>query len=610
MAGTDLEAIVGQRLDAGPASLARFARLLGVDVLADRFPVTRVSWVEDHLEVRAGPQGSELTFHLRRAVPGEPAFLVGGDLALSYSGGELPPVVGAVIRRRCGPRLARTGLDDMAHALRMDPDLAPAPAPRDPVRPAGQLDSWAVGDTWADFFAAGELARARLDSLDPKRLFLAVQHCDAECAQSAPHGPALVSAVDFPWDDRVRRIGTMRQAQAAGQPPAAPFRFHMITDLDEQDVVRGNPAKLREFVEYAISAPNPEGRTILFSNTCLPAVTGEDVESVVRELAPRAKVPVLYLTVTPRSMKDLFGGLVEERRRSVASGAARDPFAVNLIGFPDAPATGELSDLLAVAGIRVNATLIPEVDPARIRRLAGAALDVYLPNSLWETLYAQVREGAPTPFVEPPAPYGFARTLAWVEAIAAAVGLDPAKARAAVEERAAALGGEWARARAEAAGHRVGLVLRGRDLHFLQDPADTWGVPLVAALEEAGFGLDLLVLVTDRDDERSKRDAIRSLLADPDRHSVTPYGSLDELRERLAASPCEAVFSAHVFDWRLSEAGKARFSLQHFEPGLAGAIRTARRVAGACSVPFFREFRRFLARTPEGLRRTASGGGP
>ncbi|MBM4396934.1 MAG: hypothetical protein FJ087_14750 [Deltaproteobacteria bacterium] len=606
MAGTDLTAIAGQKWTGGRQSLARFARLLGIEVVADTFPVTAVAWVEDHVEVRAGPPDAEVTFHLGPAVEGAPAFLVEGGLAVSYSGGDIPPLVATLLQRRCRPRLARATMDDVARAIRIDPDVAPVKPPPKRTRPAGQLDSWGVDDTWADFFAAGEVARARLDSLDPKRLFLAVQHCDAECSQSFPHGPALVSAVDYPWEDRVRRPRPAPGATPApGTSPeeqAAPFRFHMITDLDEQDVVRGNPGKLREFVEYAVTAPNPERKTILFSNTCLPAVTGEDVESVVREYARKIDVPLLYLTVTPRSMRDLFGGLMDVRRQGVAEAPPPDPRAVNLVGFPEAAATAELSDALAAAGVRVNCLLVPEVDTDRLRRMAGAGLDVYLPNRLWDNLYDPLREAGGGRWIAPPAPYGREGTLAWVEAVAVEAGVPREDARARVIAWAAAHDGAWTAAIAAASGHRLGLALRGRDLHFLTDPTDMWGIPMLAVLEEAGFGLDLLILLTDPEDARSKDAAVRALVRDPSRVTVTPFDSLAALRERLAASPCEAVLSAHSFDWRLTEAGKNRFSLQHFEPGLSGAIRTAHRLARACAAPFFKQYRRFLARTPEGLR--------
>jgi hypothetical protein len=63
------------------------------------------------------------------------------------------------------------------------------------------------------------------------------------------------------------------------------------------------------------------------------------------------------------------------------------------------------------------------------------------------------------------------------------------------------------------------------------------------------------------------------------------------------------VVSNHTFDWRLTEAGKNRISLRHFEKGLEGALRTARRLLGVCRVAFAQRYARFLARDALGRRR-------
>ena len=61
--------------------------------------------------------------------------------------------------------------------------------------------------------------------------------------------------------------------------------------------------------------------------------------------------------------------------------------------------------------------------------------------------------------------------------------------------------------------------------------------------------------------------------------------------------------SNHTFGWRLTEAGKNRISLGHFEKGLEGALRTAHRLLGICQNGFARRYARFLARDDLGRRR-------
>ena len=54
------------------------------------------------------------------------------------------------------------------------------PGVDDLERPASLLDTWGADGAYADFFAGGEVARAQLDTIDPTRFLVMVQHGDAE----------------------------------------------------------------------------------------------------------------------------------------------------------------------------------------------------------------------------------------------------------------------------------------------------------------------------------------------------------------------------------------------------------------------------------------------
>jgi hypothetical protein len=66
------------------------------------------------------------------------------------------------------------------------------------------------------------------------------------------------------------------------------------------------------------------------------------------------------------------------------------------------------------------------------------------------------------------------------------------------------------------------------------------------------------------------------------------------------------VLSNHCYDWRITEAGKGRFALQHFEIGVPGALRTIDRLVEICATPFYHKYHKYLARTFEGLRAGAA----
>jgi hypothetical protein len=316
---------------------------------------------------------------------------------------------------------------------------------------------------------------------------------------------------------------------------------------------------------------------------------------------------LLYLTTTPASMQGVFRELLVTRRLEADRAAgAPDPAAINLIGFPEDPALDELRALLGEAGVRVNAALLPALAPELIDRLPAAALDVFHPNGLWQGHYDQLQFDARRRSISPPAPFGRAASAQWLEAVAAAVGADAGPAAARALEQGA---DEWDALRGEASGHRLGFVLRAADSRFLTDPAQTWGVPLLALVEELGFGA-VVMLGAGREQDRAEA-AVRERWRDQGRLEVVRFGDRDELAALLRRRPADAVYSERFGDRRLAEAGLPGFSGQYFERGLAGAARSLRRLLEVCRLPFFRRYGRLVERgararrLPDALGRAA-----
>jgi hypothetical protein len=598
--------LAGKRWSGGVASRDRVAHLLGLDSAPEPFRVQSVAWESGRLEAHvATGQTKPLIIDIAPRDSNGSAFVLTDHLMVSYRGKNLPVEVGRAIHDHAPDRLAVLTPDDLAGMLLDDPDFVERPMPGTiRIRPAGQLDSWGSEDGWADFFAAGEIARARLDSIDPTRLFKFVQHGDTECSQVSPHGIApVVMMVEYPWDDRIRNAGMPPYVRCQPRPKPGPLEDVLITtDLTEQDVIRGNPKKVEDILEDIVRDSGPAPLSVFFSNTCVPSVTGQDVESVVRRHASKSPFPILFLDVTPRSMLDVFRSLLVDRRKEAeAAAGAPDPATINLVGYPDTRATAEVGRMLEAFGVHVNCRFIPDIGEELIARLPNASLNVVMPNRIWQNLYDQVAEDTRTPSISPTAPYGREGSLRWAETIVRTLGLDVDVA-AAWREYSAPFEPAWQRAIARASGHRLGFAMRGRDVHYLTDPADTWGIPLVQTIQEAGFGIDVLLRLTNPQDARSKAGEVAALFHTPHDHTILGFDSLEMMRSRLANSRCEAFLSHHFFDWRLGEAGKNRFSLRYFEIGLPGAIRTAERLTTVCATPFYRKYRRFLARTPEGLR--------
>lgn len=595
-----------QRLAGGETAVGRIAYLLGLDDAPDEWRARFVAWYDDHLLVLVGPKGApSLVLVVAESGPEAPAWVRTGRLSITYKGGgQVAPALDSRVRTRALQRMSDMGAMDLLRILQEDPESRPLP--EIPTRTGQEvtnlLTSWAGQDAYAEFFAVGEVQRSQLDSIDLSGAFRFVQHCETECLMQAPHGVApLISAVEYPWDNRIRSLDLGMEAPR--MDPAVDGM--MTTELTERDVIFGNPKRLRQVLDQVVAAPNPDNKIIFFSNTCVPMVIGEDVESVVRQYARNSKVPLVYLTVTPKSMYNVFRDLLYARRiQAEAEAGPPEPRTVNLIGFPDGALTAGLRDLLALAGIRVNTHLIPDFSVARILALPRASLNVFYPNRVWANHYAHLTEESRTPSIQPPAPYGWEGTRRWVVEVGRALGCE-AEAEKAFDAVATRHWQEFEAARKEASRHGVCLVVRSQETAHLTDPATTWGVPVLAVLQEAGFHVEVLLKVIDRNDAREAAAEVRKAARDPDHLTIRGFQSFESLRRRLRESPSEAVLSYHTFDWRVTEAGKNRFSLQIFEMGIEGAVRTVDRLSGICRTPFYRRYREYLRRREDGMPVTA-----
>lgn len=93
------------------------------------------------------------------------------------------------------------------------------------------------------------------------------------------HGP--IACAGSSWDNR----GTRSSGPAL-------YRLGMTTDLTEQDVIMGRGEKrLFHSIKQAIDEHRPAA--VFVYNTCVPALTGDDIEAVCREAQARWGVPVV-----------------------------------------------------------------------------------------------------------------------------------------------------------------------------------------------------------------------------------------------------------------------------------------------------------------------------
>jgi Nitrogenase component 1 type Oxidoreductase len=643
---SDLRKLKGSRLRCGYGTRERFARLLGLSALrvtrdagpprttglpsegagttglppedagpsrdtgpagmaGSLYSVEAVHWVEDHVEIRvvgAGlDDGLDVTLDATRAE--RPTFLSGPEVSLWFRRPEIPPSLALRFRQVAGRNLARLRLRDLARAVLLDPDNRVAsvvdetdPVPEGISIPTAAEHAWTHPAFYADFFAAPEIRRAGCDIIDVHTAHTLVSHGDVECSYCAVCVPRPRTALlRLPVYETVRNIGRLPDGQGLFNE-SEDLSDIISSDMTEQDVILGAPGRIEQVLEHAERHRKKD--RLLMIGLCLPDVIGEDQDAAVEAYAAKTETPVFMVPASPRSWAWFARDMLQTRRKTAASIAKCDSHAINLIGFADNEGTRELGVRLASVGVRLNTRVLPELHMDAVDLIPQGALNVYLPNIHWEKAYSHLEDDELRGHLTIDGPYGIAGTRAWLQRVCAALGMTDDGPGSIAEEFDGwmnPIADRWNRLRAEAGAYRLGVVVSDDDIGTLLDARFTWGIALLSVLHEMGFGLDLFV-GGPRADAAVERFRTRTSLDRGD-YVIDTFDSFPSLLEALAGSPCRAVFSNYVFDWRLVQAGKTPFSTLELEMGLQGAVLTLERLLAACRLPLFCDGRRFLRNT-------------
>lgn len=591
----------GRTITCGPETHRRLARLLGMDRAPVAWQIGSATWVDDRLEIEvvAIEDQSRVALVLEKTRQ-DRAFVAGPQVCLWVRESRIPEQLGRRLQTVTRRMLERLPLADLERMVALDPDAAEAGPQRS--QSAGEpqsalLEGISIPTTaafaltaqelYADFFAASEIRRAGCDIIDVHTAHTLVSHGDVECSYCAVCVPSPRAAlVRLPVYETVRNLGKPAEERGAFDESEDPSNA-FCSDMTEEDVIKGSPGRLGHVLRHADQHRNRN--SLLVVGLCLPDVIGEDQEGAVREFAQSTSTPVFSVPAAPRSWAWLAKDLLRTRRLSLPQAEEPDGPAVNLIGFSRNAGSSELEGLLAAAGISVRTFLLPELDMAAVARIPGATVSVYLPNLHWEKTYAHLQDDPGRRHLVIDGPYGLRGTRTWLEQVCSALGVDCDVERLCAD-RLAGLGPRWDGLRDQASGFRLGLVVPGHEVETLLEARYSWGIALTQVLREMGFGLDLFIgSGTAADDFRS-----RTKLSEGD-YAVHVFDSLPGLVEALQSSPCQAVFSNYMFDWRLLQTGKTPFSTLEFECGLSGAIATLERLIAVCRIPLFRAGRRFMA---------------
>lgn len=590
----------------GYRSIAFFAGLLGLDEQAD-WRVTAVTRTKGHYEVPIEKGGAPVTtLVVGAAEPGAPSFVGTKRLTVVYQGKDLPRDLADVLRSRAFRLHPDATIETLDDVFEGDPDVVAEAVAVEAVdhdeldfqhklrmRLAGPQSFVADPDAFADFLARYEILCQKVVSMwlfNPCTLIL---HADSECFGPPNLGLNMVMTINAPWDNRVRDIGRPRAAAQRIAEPRSEDLLLYVTDIREHDVIAGSVSKERQ-IFADVFAKNPG--LVVFFHACVGVVQGSDIEQVYRDHKKRHGMPVLYFRGGEnRALQDFYTEVLVDVRRGTPHPANAPKSLVNLVGY-SGHATVDLLDGLKDIGVTVNGILLPQVTVQPVVDFEKAGLNVFLPNLDYENFYEQLRDGTGIEqHIAPDAPYGFPGTTRWYRAVAEPAGLA-GRVDAMVAARTAPLRARFDALVAKANAYSLTIAARDYEVQHLTESKYTYGVPVLETLAEMGFGVELLIMKTDPKMTAWAEERVREALRPGWRTEVRWFESFDELMGRLLESPSRAVFSNLFFDWRATSTGKSTFSLQHFEAGFEGAVRTLERLIAVCETPFYRRYAKYLKR--------------
>jgi nitrogenase molybdenum-iron protein alpha chain len=225
------------------------------------------------------------------------------------------------------------------------------------------------------------------------------------------------------------------------------------TNLDEADVIGGGEKKLREAVLYADKEFRPE--TILVANGCVPALIGDDIDSILSDLQGETAaviVPVhcegFKTKVMATAYDAVYHGILKnyvkmpEREKYVVERSFEDMQReyrlsrnVNILNVSSMSRADELELSRILTAIGLNVRFIPcYADPEDFSYSLETSLNVSICGTHDDYFVEHIKEKYGIPFLIDTIPIGRKNTDRWVMKIAESFGLEKEAERYCAEE--------------------------------------------------------------------------------------------------------------------------------------------------------------------------------
>ncbi len=552
------------RIEISPDEIDRLVRRLEMSrFLEAGLVVTRAElWGERIRLSMSWPGVGDEVVVIRRA-DSEPAFASTARLSFSVAGTSVSRPWRILIGRMA---LAAGDID-------IDDLMAPVVAAGRSSRPYvadSPIQVWSVESAWGKFFCDHAMARKFYEAMQFEGCATFLVHGDLECKFITPRFQAtLPRFFNYPW----KMFGESES-------------WDPISDLDDSDVIFGGEERLAKSIETVIEAGGVSGPLII-NSTCVPVVIGDDVDKVMERFRDRCEGGLFHLSPRTLDATELMMQFLDSARERAVAEARIEPGSIELVGYRSGRTHHELLELVRRCGITVRGSILPKLSAPLMEQAMGAEVLVFRPSVHLSAMYDRVFRSCGTKRISPAAPYGFAGTSAWLEAVAESVGRGAAAAetvRLATDRYQAELDA----LKEAAAGHEITFVAGVGDLPRLVDPESATGLAVLPVVAELGYRVRVLGDNSAPAAFRDFSDRLRAWCANAGLEvAVDSFATPAELEQALGGVRGGAVFSEFFYDYRISRAGRAQLSARDFEMGFDGAMRTARRLARLVRTPWY-----------------------
>ncbi len=383
----------------------------------------------------------------------------------------------------------------------------------------------------------------------------------------------------YVWLDHVRHYRHMYPRFSRLPMRRTRGNFYML-EASNLELMLGKEQRIRSVIKRALE--HEATKIVVLVTTCVAEMVGLRLEDILEQEAGGSGVPAFCIELTIDQnlpLSDMWYNLLmlaRPRRRS-------DSQRVNLLGFGELDSVfgREVNEILKLCGMTLNAWLVPEFDTAMAEGFLAAGTSLVCSSDLAEQETWGIRQRFPAAkFLDVPPPFGPEACWHLYRAIVKAGGKKGVPSS--VRKIWVRWYERWLEAAGPCANWKVGFVLRPGDEKYLLEPGRYHGLDPIRILREMGFGVLVHFLGGEKQAEALRHRL--ELRYDFDRKvQVVAHGKREQIDEVLKASPARLFFTDYEPDWRILKAGKVPLTRYRFEPGMAGAYKTARTLSRMAS---------------------------